>query len=924
MSKIKILHLEDLPFDAELVERELKKRKIDFEIKVIDTRREFVSALSEFSPDVIFSDHKLIDFDSIQALKIVQEKGLQIPFILVTATMSEEFAVEVIMLGACDYILKDRLQRLPGALLSAMEKNKAERENQQIHRLLEENEKRFRSLIEKGMDMIMLSTWDGELIYASPSVYQILGYSKDDVLKTLLYDYIHPDDKEGFMSSIFKILQSPGTSLFRNHRYLHKKGTWVWAEGTITNMLAEPGVNALVSNFRDISEKKNIDRQREFDRRNLNALINNTRDHMWSVDRNLNLITANQTFLAMAEQFFGKPFLIGANVQDLNFPEEILRSYRENYRRALKGEIFTEVIYSSKPTEMWTEVSFNPIYEGQMVIGIACHSREITNLKIAERKIRSSEIFSRGILNNLTSQIAVADSRGNIIAVNEAWTQFGLNNGTTDFSRSGVGANYFEECELSAQRGDESALDILRPLKQLVDGEIESVYLEYPCHSPTEYRWFALRATRFNSDDEMIVISHENITATKVSEQNLMETRALLTEAQDLALIGSWNFNAKTNEMVWSDSLYRIMGVKEDYPTTVQSSFALLYPGDYPIIIEKLKQLRVSGVDGSLEITYRIVRPDTKEIRYMNGKAHIERGANGQLVRMFGIAQDVTDLKKAEQDRDKTLQELEQRVEERTREVILRNNNITDSINYAKRIQLSLLSQEDKLKNLFPKSFMLSMPRDIVSGDFFWCHQRRNKKFIVVADCTGHGVPGAFMSLIGNNLLNQIVVNEHIENPSEILEQLDYRMTKMVNQNSDEVPDGMDIALCVIESSYNELYFCGAFRPLFMLEDDGSVVEVKPTRSSIGGNRLESKKNFETRRFTIHPGQKIYLCSDGYYSQFGGSLNSKLMKATFVAELGKNKSLPIGEQGLALKSTIEKWMGTYQQIDDILVVGIEF
>jgi PAS domain S-box-containing protein len=924
VASIKILHLEDLPFDAELVERELKKRKIDFELKVIDNRRDFVKALTEFSPDVIFSDHKLIDFDSIQALKIVLEKGLQIPFILVTATMSEEFAVEVIMLGASDYILKDRLQRLPGALLSAIEKNKAELENQRIHRLLEENEKRFRSLIEKGMDMIMLSSWDGELIYASPSVFTILGYSKQDILKTLLYDYIHPDDKEGFMSSIFKILQSPGSSLFRNHRYLHKKGTWVWAEGTITNMLAEPGVNALVSNFRDISEKKIIDRQREFDRRNLHALINNTSDQMWSVDRKLNLVTANQTFLAMAERFFGKPFLIGANVQDLNYPEDILKSYRQYYKRALKGEIFTEVIYSPKPTELWTEVSFNPIYEGQMVIGIACHSREITNLKIAERKIRTSEIFTRGILNNLTSQIAVSDSIGNILAVNEAWLQFGINNGTKDISRAGVGANYFDECKLSAQRGDESALDILQQLKLLVNGEVENVYLEYPCHSPTENRWFALRATRFNSEEDMIVISHENITNSKVSEQNLLETRTLLTEAQDLALIGSWNFNAINNEMVWSDSLYRIMGVADDYPTTVQSSFALLYPMDYPIIIEKLKQLRFAGVDGSLEITYRIVRPDSKEIRYMNGKAHVERGADGQLVRMFGIAQDITELKKAEEDRDKTLMELEQRVEDRTREVILRNNNITDSINYAKRIQLSLLSHEDKLKDLFPKSFLLSMPRDIVSGDFFWCHQRRNKKFVVVADCTGHGVPGAFMSLIGNNLLNQIVVNEHIENPSEILEQLDYRMTKMVNQNSDEVPDGMDVALCVIESGYNELYFCGAFRPLFMAGDDGRVIEVKPTRNSIGGNRMEGRKNFETRRFPIYPGQKIYLCSDGYYSQFGGPSNSKLMKATFLEELGKQNTIPISEQGAALKTHIQNWMGVHQQIDDIMVVGIEF
>ncbi len=267
--------------------------------------------------------------------------------------------------------------------------------------------------------------------------------------------------------------------------------------------------------------------------------------------------------------------------------------------------------------------------------------------------------------------------------------------------------------------------------------------------------------------------------------------------------------------------------------------------------------------------------------------------------------------------------ELEQKVEQRTKELSDKNTNINDSINYAERIQIALLPHAAQLTELFPKSFILAKPCHIVSGDFFSCYQRRNKKIILVADCTGHGVPGALMSIIGNNLLNQIIVNEHIENASEILELLDARLSEALKGVMGEVKDGMDIALCVIDTYFNEIHFSGANNSLFLSGDDGKITELKSDRHPIGGGIQKTDKKFETKRFPIIPGQRIYLSSDGYYSQFGGEQGKKFMKSRFKQTLEELQPLPIEEQQSKLNRLFTEWSGKQEQTDDVLVMGIE-
>jgi PAS domain S-box-containing protein len=287
--------------------------------------------------------------------------------------------------------------------------------------------------------------------------------------------------------------------------------------------------------------------------------------------------------------------------------------------------------------------------------------------------------------------------------------------------------------------------------------------------------------------------------------------------------------------------------------------------------------------------------------------------------------ENITNLKLAEQELANTLLELEERVYKRTQELDEINLTFTDSINYAKRIQMGILTSPNELKSIFRDSFLLSSPLNILSGDFFWCFERNNLKYIVVADSTGHGVPGALMSIVGNTILNRIIKeNDRMVDPAKILYELDKKLIKGL-QGDDEgkVMDGMDLAVCVVDYTNKTIHFAGAFRPLFILDIDGSVLEIHGNRSCIGRGIDLQLKTFETKVHNFKKGQTMYLTSDGYYSQFGGAKGKKMMKTAFKGILQNLFQIPINEQKEIMKNEFKKWKGEQEQVDDILIVGIK-
>ncbi len=264
-------------------------------------------------------------------------------------------------------------------------------------------------------------------------------------------------------------------------------------------------------------------------------------------------------------------------------------------------------------------------------------------------------------------------------------------------------------------------------------------------------------------------------------------------------------------------------------------------------------------------------------------------------------------------------------VEKQRRELAIKNKNITSSIQYAKKIQEALLPSDIMFKKLLPDSFILFKPKDIVSGDFYWITERNNKVFVSAVDCTGHGVPGAFMSLIGFKILENIIKVQSIEKPSEILNILSIGIENTFHRDKEDylLKDGMDLAFCAFDRNKKQLEYAGAFNPLYLIRDN-KLIETRADRFSIGlKHELNTQKEYTNHSVSIKKGDMIYLFSDGYPDQFGGPNGKKFMYRRFRHMLLTIHKLPLQEQKDFLEKSIETWKGDkYDQVDDILVIGI--
>lgn len=253
------------------------------------------------------------------------------------------------------------------------------------------------------------------------------------------------------------------------------------------------------------------------------------------------------------------------------------------------------------------------------------------------------------------------------------------------------------------------------------------------------------------------------------------------------------------------------------------------------------------------------------------------------------------------------------------------NVSIKSSINYAKRIQEAMLPKVETQNSLMPDSFILFKPRDSVSGDFFWFKEIKSwynpDVVFAAADCTGHGVPGAFMSLIGINTLNGIITRGVAET-NQILDTLDAEIRSALQQETSGNNDGMDIALCIHRKEKNLIEFSGAKNPLVYIQNN-TLHQIKGDVHSIGGSKSKKEFAYKKHVVTIDQPTMIYLFSDGYRDQFGGKENTKFMSKKFNNLLFEIHHLPLAQQKEILDKTIEEWKGKHHQTDDILVMGIK-
>lgn len=445
----------------------------------------------------------------------------------------------------------------------------------------------------------------------------------------------------------------------------------------------------------------------------------------------------------------------------------------------------------------------------------------------------------------------------------------------------------------------------------------EPVYIEFKIDAPFwKKRWFYALLLPF-----IIIIFYSllllrtrklNKTKRVLEEKVRLRTSELNQQKEELEKLSivasSMNEGVvicgPSGEIEWiNESFYRMAGFSpEEFRQSVYGKAKSIQEiSSYPQIETVVKEFRKKKEPLIYDSSH--FDPSGKVI-WTRGSIVPVYDKNGELVRIIAIYTDITDRKLVEL-------VLEQA-----------NKDFVDSVKYAKRIQEAILPNISVMEKEFPESFVFYRPKDIVSGDFYWFNKFNDVFLWAVADCTGHGVPGAFMSIIGNEFLHQIANNTFVTGPEQCLHFLDKQVTRALHQEGEdrESRDGMDIGLCSIHPETRLCQFSGANIPLYLVRD-GQVIVQEAVKESIGGFNSRGKE-FYSHEFPLLPGDVLYMTTDGYIDQFGGPIGKKFMRKRFQEMIAKIHPLPMKEQMLIIEEEFNKWKSDMKQLDDVLVVAL--
>lgn len=313
------------------------------------------------------------------------------------------------------------------------------------------------------------------------------------------------------------------------------------------------------------------------------------------------------------------------------------------------------------------------------------------------------------------------------------------------------------------------------------------------------------------------------------------------------------------------------------------------------------------------------LRQNMEELETTNDNLHKNAEELKQKNEILKEATELLDFK------NKQIRKQRDQLFSQSEQLEIRNRNITNSIRYAKRIQEAILPTPEEVEAHFQDAFVFFRPRDIVSGDFYWFDERGTQKILMAADCTGHGVPGALMTMIGNSLINEIVKGKDVTEPSQILHQLDEQLIDMLQRRSGDKPihDGMDMAVLNINLKERSLSYAAAHNPLYIIRN-GEITKIRGSRFPVGSSQYKAKKVYEQHEIQAEPDDIFYIFTDGFQDQYSEKHARKYMSKRFRNYLLMISHLPMQEQKQKLAQEFDDWCGTGAQTDDILVIGFRF
>jgi len=630
MDNIKILHLEDEPSDALLVSYALKKADLEYDCLVVDTKEKFLVALDSFLPDLILADHSLPSFNSYEALELLGNLEKKIPVILVTAAMSDEFAVNALKKGARDYVLKDRLKRLPSAIKNALETERLEKESQGFLIQLQRNEHKFRSLIENGTDAVVVLAPDGTPSYVTPSVKRILGYSEKEALRLNIYEILHENHRECVMEKIKECQANPQTP-FDGYsvRARHKDGSWRWLEVTLTSFMEDSAIEGIIADFRDVTERILAEKTIKESEEKYRSFFENSLDGILLTAPDGKIFAANTSACQMFQRTEKEICDVGrAGVVDIS-DKRVARAVKE---RSSTGKVMAEVNMVRKDGSIFPAALSSAIFEdanGDMLTSMII--RDISEAKRAEKKLKSSEAEYRKLFQN--------NPLPNIIYDNDTFKILDVNKAASD--HYGFTRRELLELTILDFMPKVEIPNIKKSISNLPKkGEVTNnrgINLKKNGESiQVEYFGYSLKYKERNC---RLVICLD-ITEKEVALQKLKDKTDKLLTAQKIAKLGYWTHNLENDNLFWSDQVFDIWERdKALFQPNVTNFEETIHPEDFP----GFKEANAFAINGKKELDFehRIILPNGK-IKWVHEKGKLIKVGNEKTV-FEETVQDITE-----------------------------------------------------------------------------------------------------------------------------------------------------------------------------------------------------------------------------------------------------------------------------------------
>ncbi len=912
---------------------ELRDAELRHEVAIAKDEKSYQKLLAEFNPDVILSPYSLKGTNAIKLLGLARTAKVDAPFILLAFDLSEDIAIDLLAEGMEDYVQQSTMKRLPVAIRKALQRHKTQLELQISENRLRASEAAMRNMVRNApiamamfdLDMNYLEVSETWLNHEEKSE-NIIGRNHYEVVPEIpdSWKKVHQEVLKGAIkeSEYEKMLREDGTL-----EYLRwKMNPWYDSEGKI---------GGAVLFIEDITAKV-VTRQQLLRNKQLLSLGEEVSlSGSFEFDLHLNEITWSDNLYTITG------FKEGSSITNESFQAQVhpddIGSYTSEFQKFLDTGIAIPFEYRFIRPDNGSTVHFR--VDSEVIVGSDGKPRKLI-----------------GSVQDITKQVALTSA----LKENEHLMQEMAENIAEVFWLT----DWINNKVLFVSSRYESLYGL--PVQSLYDDSTSWVKKIHPEDVDRVSNDFRSKAAKGTYDVEYRIVDENGNTKwvrdrafpIKSQKGNVVRVAGITEEITQQKADKQW---IETLSLVASETINGVLiQDAEGKALWVNKGFTAItgYEGHEVLGKEPWSFLSAPETNQKLvEITYEKTSKgkafsSENQLLQKNGKLKWVHTTftpvlddTGKVSKIVSIGTDIDKQKEIEELQRSMLVRMEDRVTERTteleaknlelREEIWENQRISDelyhhnldlkdSIEYAKRIQESILPAEELFQQSFSHGFILFLPRDVVSGDFYWYYKRKELSYFAAIDCTGHGVPGALMSMIANELMNQAVIQKKLTDPAEILTSLNKLMIRTLHQKDESnLRDGMDLGLIVVDHNTDTLRFSGAFGSMYLAQK-GDVSFYPGSRHSVGGHLEDVKKTFETTTVAINKGDTIYLNTDGFLDQFGGPDCKKYMKKRFLALLQDVQRLPLNEQKDVLESAFNEWKGSLNQVDDVLVAGLGY